>query len=280
MIEIPLPDQSSLMAIMRAHLSDDLKDTDLSAAAARAHVLGATGADVEKWVRGARRRARQTGREIDIADLIAEIPSQVDERTPETRFQTAVHEVGHAIMREQKFPGRVQYVSVRAVGDVNGIVKSSIRDEMVSEEVLQNHLACKLAGRAAEEVIFGKPSGSAGDGPSSDLADATMLALSAVTSMAFDGDLVWRGVTDIQQMTQLLHLRPDLAGRVSARLKAAYDMAVGSLSRHKHVLQTAARALVEKESLTGDELRSFLEPSQATEEIGIVTPDGGTKLST
>jgi ATP-dependent Zn protease len=266
MIEIPLPDRNGLAAIMRAHLGDDLRHADLSEAAAHAHVLGATGADVEKWVRGARRRARQENREVDAADLVAELPAEADDRTVDARLQTAVHEIGHAIMRECCFPGTVEFVTIRQSGIISGIVKSVIKVELLSEEVVQNHLVCKLAGRAAEEVVFGQPSGSAGDGPSSDLADATMLAFSAVTSLAFDGDLVWRGVTDIYQMTQLLHLRPDVAGRVSARLKTAYECAMASLSRRKEVLQAAALSLADKKSLTGEELRSFLGAPQAEEQ--------------
>ena len=55
-IAIPLPDMPALMGIFRSHLGADLEGADLRAVALAAR--GHTGADVERWVRQARRVAR------------------------------------------------------------------------------------------------------------------------------------------------------------------------------------------------------------------------------
>ena len=55
-IEIGLPDTAALADIYRVHLGDVLKPNDLLRLATLS--MGRTGADVARWARGARRRAR------------------------------------------------------------------------------------------------------------------------------------------------------------------------------------------------------------------------------
>ena len=64
-IVIPLPDVPALVGIFRAHLGADLAGTDLRTAALAAR--GHTGADVERWVRVARRIARSAGQRAHLA---------------------------------------------------------------------------------------------------------------------------------------------------------------------------------------------------------------------
>ena len=93
-VRIGLPDMGALEHILRVHLRDELADTDLQAVALLA--LGSTGADVERFVRGARRRARDAGRPMELVDMQAEIGGN-DDRTPAEIRISAVHEAGHAI---------------------------------------------------------------------------------------------------------------------------------------------------------------------------------------
>jgi len=257
-IEIPMPGRADLEAIMRTHLCGDLRDADLAPAADDAHALGATGADVEKYVRGARRRARHAGRPIALADLQAEIPAVPDRRSPADRYATAVHEAGHALAREMLCPGTVENISIRRSGDVGGFVTYKHDVLILSAEEIHTRLTCRLAGRAAEEVIFGKPSGSAGDGAESDLAQCTVAAFQAETCLGLDGDLVWRGVDDPKQLVQILLLRHDLTARVSVRLQAAYDYALATLLPHRDLLEAIAGVLDRQSTLTGDELRTMI----------------------
>jgi hypothetical protein len=69
-IKLSLPDATAIEKIMRFHLRDDLIGEDLTRLARRG--LGATGADIEQWVRGARRRARHQRRGIMLEDLADE----------------------------------------------------------------------------------------------------------------------------------------------------------------------------------------------------------------
>lgn len=80
-IHIPLPDQAALRQIIRHHLGTDLADVDLADAAKAA--VGASGADVERWVRGARRRTRTSNRPMVIKDLLAEVRGNYSPLPPE-----------------------------------------------------------------------------------------------------------------------------------------------------------------------------------------------------
>ena len=70
-VRIGLPDRPALALILREHLGAELMDDDLSGAALAA--TGASGADCERLVRGARRRARTADRAMVLSDLMVEI---------------------------------------------------------------------------------------------------------------------------------------------------------------------------------------------------------------
>ena len=68
-IAIPMPSAEDLRGIVRFHLREDLPDADLGGLAVA--LAGSTGADVERIVRVARRRARKLERELLLEDLFA-----------------------------------------------------------------------------------------------------------------------------------------------------------------------------------------------------------------
>ncbi|WP_237152174.1 AAA family ATPase [Oryzibacter oryziterrae] len=95
MIEIPLPDAAARLAILRLHLNGNLDDADLSNIIRRTHDL--SGADLERLVRGGRRRARKAGQPLQLTDLEAERPPLHKPCSDELR-RMAIHEVGHAVV--------------------------------------------------------------------------------------------------------------------------------------------------------------------------------------
>ena len=94
-IAIPLPDMPALMGIFRAHLGAELEGADLRAVALAAR--GHTGADVERWVRQARRVARTASRALDLADLLDVVRGGEPELPADVRRRIAHHKSGHAI---------------------------------------------------------------------------------------------------------------------------------------------------------------------------------------
>ncbi|MFC0406987.1 AAA family ATPase [Roseomonas elaeocarpi] len=263
-ITIPLPDQQALAAILRVHLGANLAEADLSQAAVLAQ--GGTGADCEKWVRGARRRARSNGRPVMLADLLAEIRGEVDVRPAGERRIPAVHEAGHALVQVLEQPGTLRYVSIREDGQSGGHTVYDMPVNALTETWLSLHLRRLLAGRAAEEGVFGQASGGAGGGIHSDLARATRLAANAETAMGLSQrPLLWLGFWDDRDLATLLLTRPAVAHSVEARLNAAYGEVASLLREHRAALEAVAVALLEREVLTGVEVEAIVQAAAPPE---------------
>ena len=185
-IRIALPDAASLARVFREQLGGDIEGADLAHVALAA--LGATGADCEQVVRGARRRARVEGRPMRLGDLAAEI-SGSGEETEHDRWTAAVHEAGHAVAACVLRPGSLEGVSLRGGSDRGGRAMLRSFGSYPSADDMHARVVMTLSSRAAEEVLMGRPSSGSGGGPGSDLALATMFAASAVTAFGFDGDV-------------------------------------------------------------------------------------------
>ncbi len=203
-IRIHMPDQNALESIFREHVGpDDLTGVSLAGAALAA--AGSSGADCERFVRGARRRARVAGRAMMLSDLLEEIGGN-DPRTEAELRIAAIHEAGHALAACELHPGSLRAVTLRPSGDTGGGAVAVIPGRHLLAIDVNRRLTFLLAGRAAEDVILGAPSSGAGGHAESDLAMATRLAAKAAASFGLDAPtgLVWSGVPDVSNLPQML----------------------------------------------------------------------------
>lgn len=169
-VRIPPPDASALAAIMRAHLGEHLGVEALMAVAAEAP--GATGADVEQWARTARRRARHEKRPVTTDDILAEIRNGRPPRTDAQRRRMAYHESGHALVAFE-LDGECS-IALSIVDPAGGTASFDVsRLAMLTRQAIENLVARTLAGRAAEQLVFGDIS----EGGASDIVLATKLAI-------------------------------------------------------------------------------------------------------
>lgn len=219
---------------------------------------GKTGADIERLIREARQKARREKRPITWFDLETALLSERRQMTPENRYRIAVHEVGHALAYTVLGIGEVQTlaVGVSLDGMAGGLGQVSLTfrtDEPQTENWLTRKMACLLAGRVAEQLIFDQALAGSGGHPESDLARATAYALSAETELGFSDveTLIYRRPALAEQ--QMLQDN-DLMKRVEARLKWAEAVALGVLETHRAFLQAMAQELAELGVMTGDHL--------------------------
>ena len=249
-ITIGLPDDVALARILREHLGADVSDADLSDPAVLA--IGSTGADCERYARGARRRARDESRAVRLDDLRAEIggaePSGVSLRL------LALHEAGHAVVNAALWPGRWQAASLRQTAREGGAVLSAGMREPTTRAHVHRLLMQSLAGRAAEEVGLGIVSSGAGGSHGSDLADATTTATRALVSYGLgrpEPDLLWLGHPEPRDVRELLQGDPALAARVREWLQEAYANVLALLMEHGRALEAVAGALARERALDG-----------------------------
>lgn len=163
-IHVGLPDTAALVKIIREHLGSDLPGADLSFVALAA--AGATGADCEQIVRGARRRARVAGRPMEVQDLGEEVLGDGDASEAD-RWTAAVHEAGHAVAECILRPGSLMAVSLRGGAASGGRAVSRGRGRYPSAADIHAQTVAVLSGRAAEETVIGHASAGAGGGADS-----------------------------------------------------------------------------------------------------------------
>jgi len=231
--------------------------------------LGQTGADVEFYVRGARRRARKERRKIVQDDFISEIMGRPigDSgfvRMDETEIErTSVHEAGHAVM-QLTGPQRgeqISYISIipRSDGSLGFVASYNEQVSLTKEEVFEL-VRVALGGRAAEDLVYGSEhvSTGAGGGPRSDLAQATRILMRALYQHGYSekAGLVWYDVEKIEQGR--LPIPPELREELNMLLDRLYSDAFKRIRDNRGMLDKISRILIEKQEMTGDDLRATI----------------------
>jgi cell division protease FtsH len=274
------PDRVGRVQILNVHLKKAKLDSKVDAKEIAALTPGFTGADLANLVNEATLLATRRGAEAvtsdDFTAAIERIVAGLEKRNrllnPKERAVVAHHELGHALVA-LALPGSevVQKISIipRGIGSLGYTIQRPTEDRyLMTKDELENRMAVLLGGRAAENLIFGELSTGAAD----DLAKATDIARNMVTRFGMDEKL---GQVALDEPPQtFLGVQPpmldfnrayseqtarevDLA--VRALIERAFSKATAILQERRDALQTIARQLLEKETLSGVELKALLE---------------------
>lgn len=274
-VTVGYPTVRALTGIYEYHLKDFRAAGKLAAdvdCAALARVsFGLTGADVEFFVRGAARRARKRKDRIRQDDLMAEVmrrPRSEGQSEPfdsETIHRLAVHEAGHVVMRLLgKNRGReISYVSIAPRSDGRIGYTAAFDDErvsMTSEDYL-HEIRILLAGRAAEEVIFGADNVSDMAGKydaESDLSQAvhTLHYINKYAGLGELKDIVFRAGSAHKAAQE--HEQ-----RIDAQLRKIYTDLVDQLGRSAALIKQIAAGLVKEQVLDADDIERLAQEGGA-----------------
>ncbi|MBL4614745.1 MAG: cell division protein FtsH, partial [Magnetovibrio sp.] len=164
------------------------------------------------------------------------------------------------------------------------------RDQYTFSKVqLESKLAMMYGGRIAEELIFGAENVTTGAG--NDIQQATAMARRMVTEFGFSDRLGPLRYTDNDEeiflghsVTQHKNMSEKTANMIDEEVRVLIDIAEGQARRiltdHKDQLESVTQALLEYETLTGDEVKDLISGK------GINRPDpddlsaqGGSKAS-
>jgi AAA+ superfamily predicted ATPase len=247
---------------LKAYAGDEL-DPDIDVHALGGLSVGLTGADIELFVRGALRRARRARRPLRQSDLLDEVTYKPrDARssprlTPEELRRVAVHEAGHALASylTSSRGEQLGFVSIvpRANGTLGFVASLPLNRVLLTRAEYLEQLEVILAGRAAEEIVFGEEhvsAGSGGQGRRSDLAVATKAALELVMyhGLGPEHSLLWSDSPSAAQLEQAEEI-----------LRESYKAVRTRLWRHVDTLHRLADELVQHQELRGDEIRRRLQ---------------------
>jgi ATP-dependent Zn protease len=259
-IKLSLPDEIAIAKILRFHMRDDLDGDDLSRIARRG--VGGTGADVEQWIRGARRRARHERRKLNLEDIVAEQGASAHTMSSKDLTRMAFHEAGHAVIGWLARPDNMVFATLYRAGGLGGFVRMRGAREAVVRADVEAELQILMGGRASEEVIFGEASSGAGGDATSDLAMATLLALASVTSLGFgqrqQGNLIWLGAPGKLDVEATLRNRPDLAEEVGAMLDSALASARAIIDQRVEAVEAIAQHLLAHEYASGEQISAIM----------------------
>jgi hypothetical protein len=265
-IEIPLPDVPSLVGILRTHLAADLAGTDLREVALAAR--GSTGADVERFVREARGRARRAGGLIKLQDLLDAVRNGQPEWPADVRRRVAYHEAGHAIALLALGLAEPKALSI---GGGGGLAESDLGEmRAMTRSHLERFLVALLAGRAAEQLIFGEATAGAGGSEESDLGRATVLATRVETDYGLGAFGLVRipGGTSGRDLLLLDTLRSAVGGTIDRAYAAALEL----LSQNQHALEALATALFAAGYLDRADIRAIMVHSPLGAQTTMVAP--------
>jgi cell division protease FtsH len=296
---VPLPNRAERAAILAAHARGKHLDKGADLGQVAAATPGFSGADLAGLVNEAAVTAVRAGRTsltaADFTDARDRVLLGTRDRTvtlaPGELATVAVHEAGHALVAAlSPHADPVSRVTVLGAGHALGLTELLPADDrrLYGEAYLADTLAVKLGGRAAERLIRGEASTGAAD----DLASATALATQMVRDYGLShnlGPVSYAGhpasprLTLTGQRGYSEHTQWLLDQEITTLLTAAETRARDLLTRHHDALTQLTAALLEHETITGDQVRALLAASPApltgsTRPAAIASP-AGTRLA-
>lgn len=176
--------------------------------------------------------------------------------SPEVRQRVAVHEAGHALIGWKTGMGTLDGVTIiprsRALGVT--LLTQEHDDLLLTEKELRSRIATLLAGREAERLVLGSVS----TGATNDLERASHLALAMVSEAGMAGPFGPFSFKALGQQSETLARSKAMAAAVDL-LKEEELVVSQSLAEHRLALDALTQALLNQETLTGDEARAILE---------------------
>jgi len=276
-IVVDSPDLRGREGILRVHIRNKPMAEDVDVTTLARGTPGMAGADLANLVNeGALLAARRNHDKVYMADLEdakdkvmmgAERKSMV--MKDEERKLTAYHEGGHAICAiKVKGNDPLHKVTIVPRGRTLGVAWTLPEDDRVSvtREQLEANLVKAYGGRVAEELVFGRDRVTTG--AASDIQQATGLARRYVSQWGLSDEIGPVLVGDNEQELFLgreLQTRREVSertaqlvdGEVSRVIKEAYARATQVLQANMDLLHTVAAALLDRETLTGDEVAAL-----------------------
>ncbi len=289
-IIVDKPDLKGRLETLKVHSKDVLMDDTVDFNEVALATSGAVGSDLANMVNEAAINAVKNGREaVNQKDLIESIEVVMMGKEKKDRVMSkeekkivSYHEIGHALASAlQKNTDPIQKITIvpRTMGALG--YAWYVPDEekhLRSKKELEERIVTTLAGRAAEELIFGKESITTG--ASNDIEQATNSVRAMITQYGMSDRF---GLVQIESVEdQYLNGRTvmncsdrtaaDVDTEIQKMLSAAYEQAKLLLSENRTLMDELAAFLLQKESITGKEFMEIfnrakgIEPQETGEE--------------
>ncbi len=253
-VKVDLPDKKGREHILNIHTKNKPLDSEVSINLIAKETFGFSGAQLESMTNEAAILAMREGVEkitlghfrsaiekVMMGEKLNKFPNE------EEKQRIAIHESGHALLSELKFPRSVASVNVASRSNALGYVRQTPIDDvyLYTYDYLEGQIAVALAGALAEEALLSNRS----TGGTSDFEHAGKLAKQIIFSGMSDMGIV--SVEDVPK--DILH------SAISKILSRVENKTRDLVNKHKPLLKNIAAELLNKESISGEELRELLE---------------------
>lgn len=292
-VVVPRPDIEGRIKILEVHMKKVPLAPDVDPRVIARGTPGFSGADLANLVNEAALMAARKSKRLVAMQEFEEAKDKVmmgAERrsmvmTDDEKRMTAYHEAGHAIVSiHEPASDPIHKATIIPRGRALGMVMRLPERDSYSyhRDKMYANLAVSMGGRVAEELIFGYDKVSSG--ASGDIQYATGLARDMITKWGMSDKV---GPVEYAQpegesflgytSTQPRHMSNETAQLIDAEIRSTVE---GGLARarqlltdHIDQLHTLAGALLEYETLSGDEIKRLI----AGEDLDRPEPGAGMK---
>jgi cell division protease FtsH len=278
-IHVSPPDLAGREEILKVHTTGKPLAGDIDIDAIARQTAGLTGADLANICNEAAihagRYERTTIDQSDFEYALERVIAGLQQRrvvTEKEKRILAYHEGGHALMSHLMGDATpVQKATIIARGTALGYTLHIPDEEryLHTKEELLDWMKVTLAGRAAEQVVFGRVT----NGAANDLEKATSLSRAMVFEFGMGDSAVSR--TMRADNYALSEETKALRDQEQARLTdTAYSEAVRLVEKHRAALDRLANGLLQKETLSREEivelLKDVVPESHASDTVGTI----------
>jgi len=300
-VVVPIPDIDGREKILAVHMKKVPLAPDVNPRVIARGTPGFSGADLANLVNEAALLAARRNKRLvamqefeDAKDKVmmgAERRSMV--MTEDEKKMTAYHEAGHAIVSvHEPASDPIHKATIIPRGRALGMVMRLPERDNYSyhRDKMHANLSVSMGGRVAEELVFGHDKVSSG--ASSDISYATNLARNMVTKWgmsdklgplqyedAYDGYLGMGGTQRTMMSDETNKL---IDSEIRGLVDGAHAKAKAVLTDHREQLELLAQALLEYETLTGDEIKQLLDEGKIDRperpDAQVARPAGGSAV--
>ena len=277
-VVVPNPDITGREKILKVHTRNVPVAPDVNLKVLARGTPGFSGADLANLINEgallAARRGKRVVTQRDFEDAKDKVMMGAERRSmvmsEDEKRLTAYHEGGHALVAlTVTATDPVHKATIIPRGRALGMVMQlPERDKLsMSFEQMVSRLAVLMGGRVAEEVVFGKEKVTSG--ASSDIEQATRLARLMVTRWGYSDELgvvaygenqdeVFLGMSVARQQNVSEETARKIDGEIRRLVEGGYLEAKRILTERRDDLERVAQALLEHETLTGDEILAVM----------------------
>ena len=275
-ITVHLPDRKGREEILKLHGGNKPFDESVDFKKVAYNTAGFSGASLENLLNEAAlvaaRKSKSMISDEDINEALMKIQVGLKKSgrviSEKERRLTAVHESGHALVSLfLETQANLKEVCIIPRGSAGGYtLHDTVEDKnYISKKELTERLVCLLGGKAAESLVLGDIS----TGPSNDLKVATETAREMIIYYGMDdeiGPISFAGASSTDLGIFGTDTMSVIGNKIAEMVKKAEKDAKDLITTHRVLLDELVELLLERETVSGEEIESMYKAYMANQE--------------